>query len=134
MVDASVAIAWIAADERSDYAEAVLAACASDRAVVPALWHWEIANSLVMLERRGRLTDAASTFSSMTRNLPIDADSEATESRSLDEINIAQRHHLSVYDAAYIALAKSRGLPLATLDKQLARAATAEGVYFATTR
>ncbi|MGA2392571.1 MAG: type II toxin-antitoxin system VapC family toxin [Candidatus Lustribacter sp.] len=130
VIDASVAIAWIAADQRSGYAEAVLAACASDRAVVPALWRWEIANTLVMLERRGRLTDAAAVYSSVTRHLPLDADGEATESRSLDEINIAQRHQLSVYDAAYLALAKSRGLPLATLDTQLARAATAEGVFF----
>jgi len=83
-----------------------------------------------MLERRGRLTDAAATYSSVTRHLPIDADVDSTESRSLEEINIAQRHQLSVYGAAYLALAKSRGLPLATLDAQLARAATAEGVFF----
>jgi predicted nucleic acid-binding protein len=132
VIDASVTIAWIATDERSDYADAVLAACASDRAVVPALWHWEIANALVMLERRGRVTSAAATYSSVMRHLPVDADNLGIESRSLDEIAIAQRHQLSVYDAAYLALAKSRGLPLATLDTQLARAATVEGVFFTT--
>jgi predicted nucleic acid-binding protein len=131
VVDAGVTISWLADDERSPYADAVLIAGASDRAIVPALWRWEIANTLVMLERRGRLTDAAATYSSVTRNLPIDVASDGTEIRGLEEIEIAQRHQLSVYDAAYLALAKSRGLLLATLDARLARAATAEGLFFA---
>jgi predicted nucleic acid-binding protein len=134
VIDASIAIAWIADDERSEYADAVLVACGSDRAVVPALWRWEIANTLVMLERRGRVTDAAATYSSITRNLPIDAAGEPKEALSLEEIEIARRHQLSVYDAAYLALAKSRGLPLATLDTQLARAAKAERIFFAAAR
>ena len=33
-----------------------------------------------------------------------------------------------MYDAAYLELAQRRGLPLATLDKKLRDAATAEGV------
>ena len=131
VIDASVAIAWIADDERSSYADAALAACGSDRAVVPALWRWEIANTLVMLERRGRVTDAAATYSSIMRHLPIDAAGDAAESLGLEEIEIAKRHKLSVYDAAYLALAKARGVPLATLDAQLARAAKAEKVFFA---
>jgi predicted nucleic acid-binding protein len=130
VIDASVAIAWIVDDERSEYADAVLAACGSDRAVVPALWRWEIANTLVVLERRGRVTDAAATYSDVTRNLPIDA-AESKEALGLEEIELARRHQLSVYDAAYLALAKSRGLPLATLDTQLARAAKAESLFYA---
>jgi predicted nucleic acid-binding protein len=130
VIDASVAIAWIADDERSAYADAVLAASGSDCAVVPALWRWEIANTLVVLERRGRLTDAAATYSSVTRHLPIDVVNDTTEVRGLAEIEIAQRHVLSVYDAAYLALAKSRGLLLATLDSRLAGAAMAEGHFF----
>jgi predicted nucleic acid-binding protein len=131
VIDASVAISWIADDERSPYAEAALVAGASDRAVVPALWRWEIANTLVMLQRRGRLLDAAATYSSVTRNLPIDVVTDTTETHGFEEIEIARRHQLSVYDAAYLALAKSRGLLLATLDTRLARAATSEGAFFA---
>jgi predicted nucleic acid-binding protein len=48
---------------------------------------------------------------------------------ALEEFNIARRHQLRIYGAAYFALAKSRRLPLVTLDAQLARAATAEGVF-----
>ena len=131
VIDAGVAISWIADDERSPYADAVLVAGASDRAVVPALWRWEIANTLVMLQRRGRLADAAAAYTSVTRNLPIDVASNAAETRGLEEIEFAQRYQLSVYDAAYLALAKSRGLLLATLDAALARAAAAEGLFFA---
>ena len=43
-------------------------------------------------------------------------------------VRLAERHKLSVYDAAYLELAQRRGLPLATLDTDLRRAAMAEGV------
>ena len=130
VVDASVAIAWIATDEHSEYAEAVLAACESDRALVPSLWHWEIANTLLMLERRGRLTDAAAVFSSVARHLPIEIENDVNGLRGLQEIELARRHRLSVYDATYLALAKANGFALATLDAKLAKAAVAEHVFF----
>jgi predicted nucleic acid-binding protein len=131
VVDASVTIAWIAQDERNAYADSALAACGSDRAVVPGLWRWEIANTLIVLERRGRLQDAGQIYSSLLRTIPMNVESDAvTESRALSEIEHARRHGLSVYDAAYLALAKSEGLPLATLDAKLARAAQSEGVLF----
>ena len=43
-------------------------------------------------------------------------------------LDLAQRHRLSFYDAAYLELAQREGISLATLDQALARAATAEGV------
>jgi predicted nucleic acid-binding protein len=130
VIDASVAIAWIATDEQSAYAEAALHACGSDRAVVPALWHWELANTLLVLERRNRVADAVAVYASVARHLPISVEVDAGEARRIDEIAFARHHNLSVYDAAYLALAKSKELVLATLDAQLARAAKAEGVLF----
>ena len=41
---------------------------------------------------------------------------------------LARKRKLTVYDAAYLALAKREGLPLATLDRDLEKAAIAEGV------
>lgn len=41
---------------------------------------------------------------------------------------LATRHRLSFYDAAYLELAQSEAIALATLDQALARAATAEGI------
>lgn len=131
VVDASVTIAWIAKDERNAYAVSALEACGSDRAVVPGLWRWEIANTLLVLERRGRLQDAGQIYSSLLRTIPMNIESDAVnESRALSEIELGRRHGLSVYDAAYLALAKSAGLPLATLDAKLARSAQSEGVLF----
>jgi predicted nucleic acid-binding protein len=43
-------------------------------------------------------------------------------------VALCRRHRLSVYDAAYLELALRRNLPLATLDKRLAAAATLDGV------
>ena len=130
VVDASVTIAWIVEDEQSAYAQAALDACQADRAFVPFLWRWEIANTLLVLERKGRLTDAAATYSSVIRNLPIEAVNDSSESLGLEEIKIARQHDLSIYDSAYLALAKSRGVALATLDKKLAKAAKKEGVFY----
>jgi predicted nucleic acid-binding protein len=130
VIDASVTIAWIAKDEQSAYADGALTACGRDRAVVPALWRWEIANTLLVLERKRRLTDAAAVYRSVTRSLPIDAVTDTSESRVNEEIALARRHKLSIYDASYLALAKSTGFALATLDAKLARAALAEGVLF----
>jgi predicted nucleic acid-binding protein len=76
--------------------------------------------------------DAGATYASVIRHLPIDVANDATQTLGLDEIELTQRHQLSVYDAAYLALAKSRELLLATLDQRLAGAASLEEVYFAT--
>lgn len=38
---------------------------------------------------------------------------------------------LTAYDTTYLLLAKDRGLPLATLDRQLAKAAQSAGVMLA---
>ncbi len=131
VVDASVCMSWIATDERDDYADAVLRSCASDRVVVPGLWYWEMANALLVAERRGRLADAEITFETFVRRVPIEsrvASDRVTVGRA--ELALSKRYALSVYDAAYLALAKSESLPLATLDRQLFRAAEREGVAF----
>ncbi len=130
VIDASIAIAWIAADEESAYAEAALRACGPDRAVVPALWRWEIAHTLLVLERRSRVDDAAAVYASMARSLPISVETDQNETRRIEVIAFARRHALSVYDAGYLALAKSKDIALATLDTKLAGAAKAEGIYF----
>ena len=69
-----------------------------------------------MNERRRRITESGTA-------LRID--------RSPDEnavLRLARAHRLSVYDAAYLELAQREGLPLATLDADLQRAAAGEGV------
>ncbi len=91
VIDASVAIAWIASDERSAYAEAALTACGTDRALVPMLWYWEIANALLVPERRGRVADASVAYESVLRNLPVDAVNDLADARRLEELTYARR-------------------------------------------
>jgi predicted nucleic acid-binding protein len=131
IIDASVTIAWIVEDERSAYTQAVLAAFGTDHAIVPAIWHWEISNTLLVLERKGRLADAIKTYPQVVR-FPIDVEQLAYthDRRATLELELAREHRLSVYDAAYLALAKSTTHRLATLDTRLADAARAEGLFY----
>jgi predicted nucleic acid-binding protein len=41
---------------------------------------------------------------------------------------LAERHRLTAYDAAYLEIASRRKIPLATLDRELQAAASAESV------
>ena len=60
--------------------------------------------------------------------MPISLDLETDRQAWGPTIQIAVRHRLTLYDASYLELAKRRSLPLATLDRELRAAASAEGV------
>lgn len=94
--------------------------------IVPANWPAEMANVLLMAERRGRTRpgDAEAALDAIGR-LPIRIDIGATSSRLL---RAARASRLSAYDAAYLELALREGVPLATFDRQLAAAARKSGV------
>lgn len=100
-------------------------------AIVPAIWHWEMANTLLVLERKGRIEDAILTYAHVLR-LPIDIEllAYSRDRRAIAELELARKHRLSAYDAAYLALAKTASHPLATLDSRLSEAARTERVLF----
>lgn len=129
VIDSSIAIAWCFPDETDEYPQSVLGALASETAFVPDLWHLEIANTLLVGERRKRSTEAdTTTWIGFLSALPITVDDQ-TKARAFAEImHLARAHSLSSYDASYLELAMRRGLPLATLDDKLAAAAKAVGV------
>jgi predicted nucleic acid-binding protein len=129
VIDASSVLAWCFEDEGGPESDALIERVAADGAAVPGLWALEIANGLVMGERRGRLKPAESAaFVSMLEELPIDVD-PATGDRALHEtMTLARAHRLSAYDAAYLELAMRLGLPLATGDRGLRAAAKRVGV------
>ena len=129
VLDGSLTLAWYFADETDPYADAVAQGLATREAVVPSLWRLEIANALVVVERRKRSTQAqAAAFVARLEQLPIVLDDQ-TDARSWGEtLRLARAHTLSAYDAAYLELAMRRGLPLASLDAQLKAAAAAVGV------
>ncbi len=129
IIDTSATIAWVYADERTAVIRAVFARVRSEGAWVPGLWHLETANVLQMNVRRKRHSAAFrdATLSDLAL-LPIQVDSATNDQAWVTTVLLAERHHLTVYDAAYLEVAMRRGLPLATLDVELRRAAEAEGV------
>lgn len=129
IVDASVVIAWVVPDEIHAGADDAMKQAQENGAVVPGLWFLEVANILVMSERKNRLSGNETTeIMEDLKCLPLSVDTEtATHAFGVTAV-LARRHRLSVYDASYLELALRRKLPLATLDGDLAKAAKAEGV------
>jgi predicted nucleic acid-binding protein len=128
VLDCSAAVSWCFEDEATAAGEALLDRVGRNGALVPVLWPFEIANTLVMAERRGRLTGArVAAFVAAIEDLPITVDEEI--SSALHEVlALARGERLTVYDAAYLELAMRTGLPLATRDRALAAAAASSGV------
>jgi len=124
VVDASIAVQWFVADERNALAEMILERITAEGAYVPALFRWEIENVLLSAERAGRIDpDDVDTALDTLRDLPIDMESAGQRFFSGREVRLARHYDLTAYDAAYLALASSRRLPLATADAALSYAA-----------
>jgi len=129
VLDASVALAWSLGDDKTGYAPSVLDTLASNEAVVPAIWSVEVANGLLVAERKKRIKPADTARGlSILRSLRI-AVEPATIGRAFeDAIELARRENLSCYDATYLDLAIRKGCPVATLDKSLEQACERTGV------
>jgi predicted nucleic acid-binding protein len=129
VLDASVALAWCFKNEATATADNVLERLATATASVPAIWHLEISNVLVLSERRRRITPADSTeFIALLETLSIHVDEE-TPSRAFTRVlDLAREERLTVYDAAYLELAMRLGIPLASKDGDLCDAAERLGV------
>lgn len=114
--------------ERGAYPQSVLDALATVEAIAPSLWPLEVANALLMGERRKRSTPGETEKSvQFLENLPITVD-EATARQALKEtLRLARTHNLTTRGASCLELSMRRGLPLATLDARL-RTAAAVGV------
>jgi predicted nucleic acid-binding protein len=129
VVDASVTLAWCFADEVSSAADAALDRLADEGAVVPAIWPFEVANGLRTAQRRGRLdlSDVA-RLRSLLLALPIEVEGIDLATALGEVSEVAGSLDLTAYDAAYLALAARRAVPLATADERLRSAAIAAGV------
>jgi predicted nucleic acid-binding protein len=126
VLDASVTACWAFEDEDHPIAALALERVRTDEARAPGLWWFEVRNTLIVNERRGRLTenDTAAFLRGLARlGVTVDRSPEEAEVLAL-----ARRHRLSVYDAAYLELARRDGVALATLDGELATAARGESI------
>ncbi len=113
VLDASVAACWAFDDEDHPVAALALARVRTDEARVPSLWWFEVRNTLIVSERRGRLTesDTAAFLRGLAR-LRVTLDRSPKEA---DVLALARHRGLTVYDAAYLELARREGAPLATM-------------------
>ena len=129
----SVTMAWCFPDETNAYADAILSQLRSTRAFAPALWPLEVANILLVGERRRRLTTAQSErFVALLGHLPIIVDAGSRERALSAVLALGRAHTLSAYDAAYLDLTMVHGLPLATIDQRLRDVAVARGIPLVT--
>lgn len=122
-------MAWCFEDEAGTYTEGVLDQLRETQALVPVIWPLEVANVLLIAERRDRLSEAqAAHFAQLLQTLPILVE-EADVARVLGPVlAVGRAHRLSAYEAAYLELAARHGLPLATQDARLRKAASNAGV------
>lgn len=133
VVDASLMLACVLQDERSEAAVAAVAELVREARPLVAPFHFpvELASGLEQAARRGRIAgeDRLPAFQAALEpgidlvTLPVEGGSGIPPL-----FDLVDRTRLRVYDALYLQLALARAVPLASLDDELRRAARAEGV------
>ncbi len=129
VLDTSYIIALVLREGDTPDADVVTGIIATEGAVVPALWRFEVANVLWMAVKRGRIpaTRPGDILTDLD-SLAISIDAGATTRAWTATYALAVRHDLTVYDAAYLELALRLALPLASCDGDLIAAARRDGL------
>jgi predicted nucleic acid-binding protein len=125
VLDCSVTLSWFLPGELTDSNQAVRKMIEGGAsASVPCLWALEVANALLVAERRKRISrrDSEAAWAALEK-LPTEVDAETGQRAGRDILTLARRQQLSIYDAAYLELAVRLGIPLASLDELLRAAA-----------
>lgn len=132
VLDNSVTMRWFFGDGKPQelaYAGKVLDAMRQDSALVPMTWGLEMANVIVRAEAKALVTEARSgAFLEMLEGVDIEVDAATFAHALSGTLQLARRYKLSAYDASYLELALRLGVPLATLDEDLRKAAKKAGV------
>lgn len=135
IIDNSISAEWLLHDSKPEatrHADKILQRLISEQAMVPLLWHFEHANIQAIALRQNRATPVEiEAFRKLIARLVIVSDPRSPEDITDSLVDLAERHRLTAYDAAYLELAEHTGLPLATLDDALRRAATELGIPLA---
>lgn len=130
VADSSVGVAWAVLSQSSEATEHLLNDIVSGTPfVVPVLWTFEVANALLVLTRRKRMEpeQCARARRALSHLTPL-VDEEGPRVALSKIADLAEKHALSVYDAVYLEVAVRRGLPLASRDAALNKAAKLSGV------
>lgn len=132
VLDNSVTMRWFFGDGKPQelaYAGKVLDAMQVVKAFVPMTWGLEVANVIAKAEARALVTEARSgAFLEMLEGVEIEVDAATFAHALADTLQLARRYKLSAYDASYLELALRLGIPLATLDEDVQKAAKKAGV------
>lgn len=124
VIDASTALAWCFPDETSDYADSVLVALEGKTILVPSVWSLEIANAMLVGERKKRLRQPEILrFIALLESLSVLQDTQPVGDHVINLMPLARQYGLSAYGAAYLELSIRHRAPLATLDAKLEKAA-----------
>lgn len=135
VVDNSVVMAWCFEDETNNYTDSILDRLEESEAVVPAIWPLEAGNVLLVAERNSRLDRAdVMRFLELVSSLPIAVEQESPTRMLTEIVALARELGLTTYDASYLDLAMRSGLPIATQDKSLMKAARKCGVALLATK
>jgi predicted nucleic acid-binding protein len=129
VLDASVTLSWCFMDESTPHSQDVLDRLSDTYVETPAIWLFEVANVLMIGERRKRITAIVSDeFLQKLARLDIRVEPPGFNVSIHNLLTLTRRHGLTAYDAAYLELAQRKGLALATFDTNLRKAARVENV------
>jgi predicted nucleic acid-binding protein len=129
VLDVDIPAVWLFSQRGNRYTSEMLSRVNVAGAIVPGCWPVQLADALRAGERRG--LKSAAQVDRFLADLPhflIRIDDETSTRAWFDVLGLARVHRVSVFDAAYLELARRLGLPLATIDATLRRAAAAAGV------
>ena len=121
---------WCFEETAHPYAESILGRLETgDNAEVPVMWLYEASAVLARAQNRGTLAARrAEEFIAELQSLNISADPQSAARIFTDVHRLALTYRLTSYDAAYLELAIRLRAPLATLDRDLRKAADASSV------
>lgn len=126
VLDASAALAWLLPSQATATADRLLEQANGYDFVAPDVFTWEVANVL-MTKARGHSVVVADAFGQLGGiEIAFAEPLTAEEVRQL--VDIATVAGVSLFDAAYLALAMERDAGLASRDRLLLAAATNAGL------
>lgn len=129
ILDCSLTMTWCFKEEATTLSQDAQLSLMENKAYVPSIWPLEVNNVLWVGIRTKKITAIqAGRFKYILNELPIVIDLKASDLRNEVILELAQKYKISCYDAAYLELSLRESLPIATLDKALAKAAKAAGI------
>lgn len=128
VLDCSVVASFLLADEQHPYSLIVKKQFGVQEIHVPPLFWLEIANVFLHRERRKLMRSEETDF------LLSGLKQTSIITYAVDDLKLiatlARDYQLTSYDASYLALAKQQECLLATLDKNLKKAAISENLFY----